>query len=303
MFQNFKRVLKFAWYDFLRNKGISVAAIFVLVVTITLVTGLLFFHGISDYLISQIQDKIDITAYFKDGTSDEDIEKIINQISEVPGIKKTEYVSKDEALEIFAQKHKDEPVFSRALEEVGANPFLPSLNIITNGEPSQYEQISSLLQTAEFSRFVEKVDFLEKKDTIQKVYSITSNINLFGLILGGILVIVAVLVVYNTIKLAVDSSREEIATMKVVGATNWFIRGPFIIQGALYGLVAFLSCFIISAVFAFLLSQKIAVIMPGFSLFGYFIGNLWFFILFQLGFGILVGVVSSFVVIKKHLEN
>jgi len=302
MMQNFKRIFKFAINDFFRNKGISLAAIFVLTVTIMCVTGLLFFRGMSDYLVSQIKDKIDITAYFKESASEADILNIKNQISGMAGIKKVEYVSKDDAVLIFADKHKDNAVFTEALNEVGSNPFLPSLNIVTSGDISQYEQVSNVLQSSSFSNIVEKVDFYEKKDTIEKVYSITSNINTFGLILGIILVIVAILVVFNTIKLAVDSSKEEISTMRIVGASDWFVRGPFIIQGIIYGFIAFIICIIVSAIFVFFISSKISVMMPGFSLIRYFTSNLWFLIMVQLGFGVAVGVVSSFVVVKKYLD-
>ena len=303
MLTNFKRIIQFAFTDVARNKGVSLAAIFVLVITIMLVTGLFLFRGISQYLVSQIQDKIDITAYFKEDASEADIFKIKDQVLKIsPDIKKIEYVSKDEALKIFTAKHKDSSVFSKALEEVGQNPFLPSLNITTTGSALQYEQISNILQTENYSTFIEKVDFSQKKDTIEKVFAITYNINALGLILGIILVIVAILVVFNTIKLTVEGSKNEISTMRIVGASDWFIRGPFIVQGAVYGLFAFVVCFTLSAFFAYFLSSKIGVILPGFSTFGYFLSNFWIFVLIQLGFGVGLGMISSFIVVKKYLE-
>lgn len=303
MLTSFKRIFTFAVNDFSRNKGISLAAIFVLIVTIMLVTGLFFFHGIASYLTSQIQNKIDVTAYFKEDTSEQDILKVKDEILKMsPDIKNIEYVSKEQALRIFNEKHKDSAVLIKALEEVGDNPFLPSLNITTNGDPSQYEEVSTILQTSDFSKLVDKVDFLQKRDTIEKVYSITSNINRFGLLFGIILIIVAMLVVYNTIKLAVDSSKEEISTMRIVGASNWFIRGPFIIQGMIYGVVAFLVCILLSGFLAYIVSSKIAVVLPGFSIFSYFLTNFWILVLIQLGFGIGVGIISSSIVVRKYLD-
>ncbi len=271
--------------------------------TIILVTGLLFFQAMASFLISQIQEKIDIAAYFKEETSEQDILKVREEILKIsPDIKDVKYISKEEAMRIFAERHKDENVFLRALEEVGTNPFLASLNIRTNGEPAQYEEISNILQTAEFSKFIDKVDFSQKKDTIEKVFSITSDINKFGLVLSLILIIVAVLVVFSTIKLAIDSSKEEISTMRIVGASNWFIRGPFIIQGAIYGFLAFLICILISALSAYLISPKLGATLPGFNMFDYFLGNFWFFSLIQLGFGVGLGAISSFIVVRRHLD-
>lgn len=303
MLTNFKRIFNFAINDFSRNKGIAIATIFVLTITIMLVTGLFFFQGIASYLTSQIQDKIDITAYFKEGTPEQDILNVKDEIMKMsPNIKNIEYISKDQALASFNERHKDNPVLAQALLEVGNNPFLPSLNITTNGDPSQYASISNILQTSDLNKLIEKVDFSQKKNIIEKVYSITSNINMFGLLLGVVLIIVAILVVFNTIKLAIENSKDEISTMRIVGASNWFIRGPFVIQGMIYGIISFLICFLISAVSAYFLSSKIGVILPGFNMFRYFLTNWWIFVLIQLGFGMGVGIISSFIVVKKHLD-
>lgn len=303
MFINITRVIKFAFQDFSRNKGISIAAIFVLVVAIMMVTGLFFFQGISNFLIKEIQDKIDITAYFKEDALEENILKVKDEILKISSdIKDVQYVSKERAMQIFTEKHKDNLVFSKALEEVGVNPFLPSLNIKTNGDPLQYEEVSNVLQTSEFSKYIDKVDFSQKKDTIEKVFSITSNINKFGLLLGAVLVIVAMLVVFNTIKLAVDSSKEEIGTMRVVGASSWFIHGPFIVQGIICGFIAFLICIFLSGLSAYFLSPKIGVVLPGFNTFDYFLTNFWILALIQLGFSIGVGAISSFIVVRKYLD-
>jgi cell division transport system permease protein len=301
--KNFKRVVDFAVKDFSRNKGISLAAIFVLTITIMLVTGLFIFHGMASYLTSQIQDKIDITAYFNDGTQEQDILNAKDEIIKLaPSIKNIEYVSKDQALASFNTVHQSNPVLSEALQEVGINPFLPSLNITTNGDPSQFAQVANILQTADFSKLIDNVDYSQKKDIIEKVYSITSKINMFGLVLGIILVFVAILVVYNTLKLAIESSKEEISTMRIVGASDWFIRGPFIIQGMIYGAIAFLICFIISGISSYFLSTQMSIVLPGFNMFGYFLTNWWIFVLIQLGFGMGVGVLSSFVVVIKYLD-
>jgi len=303
MITNLKRVCKFACVDFSRNKGISIAAVFVLIVTIMLVTSLLFFQAASSFLIFQIQEKIDITAYFKEDVLEEDVLKASEEILKIfADIKSVEYVSKDQAMRAFTEKHKNNNVFLNALEEVGTNPFLPSLNIKTNGDPAQYEEISNILQASEFGELIEKIDFSQKKDTIEKVFSITSNINKFGLFLSLILVIVAALVVFSTIKLAIDGSKEEISTMRIVGASNWFIRGPFIVQGAIYGFLAFLICILISFLFTYFMSSKLEVVLPGFNIFNYFLNNFWFFALIQLLFGVGLGTTSSFIVVRRYLD-
>ncbi len=303
MLTNFKRIAKFAMDDFSRNKGISVAAVFVLTITIMLVTGLFFFQVAGNYLTSQIQSKIDITAYFNSDAQESDILNAKDEIAKISGVKNIEYVSQDQALATFNQLHKGNSVLSQALQQVGDNPFLPALNITTNGDPAQYQTIANVLQTSDYSKLVSKVDFSQKKDIIEKVYSMISSINLVGIILGIILIIVAILVVYNTVKLAIENSSEEISTMHAVGADSWFIRGPFVIQGIIYGLIAFAICFVVTAISAFLVSSKLAAILPGFSASGYFLTNWWIFVLIQLVFGMGVGAISALIVVKKHLDK
>lgn len=303
MLTNLKRVFHLALTDFYRNKGISLAAIVVLTITIILVTGLFFIHGASNFLILTVKDKIDITAYFKADTLEQDILNARDEIlKDVPSIKSVEYVSREEALENFTKKHANEPIFSRALLEIGGNPFLPSLNIATNEDPGQYEHISKVLQGEKFSTLIEKVDFSQKKDTIEKVFSITSNINKVGWALGGILIFVVILVVFNTIKLVIQSSKEEINTMRIVGASNWFIRAPFIIEGGIFGFIAFLFCLCATFMLVYFLSPGAKVLMPGFNLLDYFLSNFWLIILIQFAFGVGLGVLSSFIVVRRYLK-
>lgn len=300
--KNFKRVFNFALADFYRNKGISIAAIFVLTITILLVTGLFFMRGASDYLVSAIQDKIDITAYFKEDTEEQDILNARDEIlKNSPNIKSVMYVSKEDALVEFMKKHKDSEALSKAIIEVGGNPFLPSLNIITTGSSSEYEQIANTLQSNQFSSIIEKVDFSEKKATIEKIFSITKSINRIGLFAGLILVLIAILVVFNTIKLIIDRSKDEISTMRIVGASNWFIKAPFVIEGGIFGLIAFIICLFITILMVYSMSRFLSAVMPGFSLFGYFTSNFFIIILIQLVSGVGLGVLSSLVVVRKYL--
>lgn len=304
MFTNFKRVFQFALTDFYRNRGMSVAAVFVLMITMLLVTGLYFTRGINEYLVSSIQNKIDITAYFKEDAAEEDILQVKAEIlQDSTNIKNVEYISKEQALANFNEKHQDNPVFSKALAELGDNPFLPSLNITTTGnDTAQYEKIAAVLNQEKFSAITEKVDFSEKKDIIESVFGITESINRFGMGLASVLMLIVVLVVFNTMKLIIGASSEEITTMRIVGATSWFIRLPFIIEGAMFGVVSFIFCFVVTALAAYFLSPILSVIMPGFSAFSYFVSHIWFIIMIQLGVGIFLGAISSYIVVRKYLR-
>ena len=298
-----KRVFNFAFADFYRNKGISVAAISVLVITTLLITGIFFLHGMSGFLIETVKNKIDITAYFVADVPEEDILQVRDEIlKNSPDIKSVEYVSKEEALDIFNKKHEGNEVFSQALVEVGGNPFLPALNITTSGNPAQYEQVANTLAEERFDNLIEKVDFSQKRDTIEKVFSITSNASKVAWGLGIILILVVLVVVFNTMKLVIDGSKEEIATMRIVGASSWFVRAPFIIEGGIFGFISFILCFFATIAATYFLSPILSVIMPGFNLFNFFLSNLWLVIAIQLGAGVLLGALASLIVVRKYLK-
>lgn len=300
---HFKQALQFAVTNLYRNKGTALAAIFVLTVIVFIVTGLFFLHGVSNYLISTVEDKIDVTAYFKTTADEADILAIKKEI-EKDGklVKSVQYVSREDALADFNQKHKDNPVFSQALQEVGDNPFLPSLNIVTNGEAKEYEKVSALLASDKYKDSVEKVDFYQKKDIIEKVFSIVSGVTMFGFAIGFLVMIIAILVVFNTIKLIIKLAEDEISTMRVIGATNWFIKAPFVIEGALFGVVAFVICFVVTLIFSYALSGSVGLMVPGFHLFGYFLSQFFLLVFLQLLAGIGLGALTSLVVVNKHLK-
>src|SRR5262249_2084397 len=137
-----------------------------------------------------------------------------------------------------------------------------------------------------FSSLIDSIDYSQKKDTIDKVFSITSTINTFGLVLAIILILVAILIVFNTIKLTLEAAKEEINTMRIVGASSWFVQAPFIIQGAMFGFVSFVICFFITMVLMYAISPGLVIVLAGLSLWNYFLANLFIVILIQLGFGV-----------------
>lgn len=302
MFISLKRILKFAFLDFSRHRGNNFAAILVLAVPILLATSLFVFQGLSKFIIFQIQEKIDITAYFKETATEEDILMVKDELLKLSSeIKNVQYVSREQALQKFTERHKDNPDFMKALEEVGGNPFLAALNIKTE-DPFQYEKVSTFLSGGPYSQLIEKVDYSQKKETIEKIFTITSNINKFGFGLGIVLFLIAILVVLNTIKLAIDSSKDEITAMRLVGAPNWFIRGPFIIQGAICGFTAFLICLVITGLAVYFIGPKVEVLVPGFGLFNYFMTNILVILAIQVGFGVGLGIIASFILVRSYLR-
>jgi len=297
----FKRIVKSGWKSFRRNNGLSMATIFIMVITISLVTSLFLAQKTFNFLIVSLEEKMDMAVYFSREPSNNEILTIQAELFQMPEVKEMEYISKEDALEKFVQTHKDEQVILESVEEVGGNPLLSSINIKAC-EASQYAAISSFLDTASFSDLIAKVDYVQKKPTIERLFSLTANINTTGIVLSVVLAIVAVLIAFNTIRIAIYNSREEIETMRLVGASNWFIRGPFLVQGVIAGIFAVLIAFMLFSLTVLFLSPKIELIMPGLGLSSYFFSHILFILFLQLLAGVGLGVLSSWIAVRRYLR-
>ena len=191
-----------------------------------------------------------------------------------------------------------------SLAEVGGNPFLASLKIKAS-EASQYQAISNFLDqtlSPTYKDLIEKVEYYQRKPVIEKIFSITSVISRVGVGFSIILAILAILIAFNTIRLAIYNSQEEIKIQRLVGASNWFIRGPFLVQGAISGFFAALICLLIFALICAIFSSKLEVLFPGLNLWTNFTSNFWILLLIQLAVGIGLGVISSTIAIRKYLR-
>ncbi len=301
MLVSFKRIIKTGWKGFLRNIGLGTATIFIMVMVISLATLLFLLNSASGILISDIEKKVDISVYFKEDVLLEDIFAAELEISKIPGVKDVEYVSKEQALERFIEKHKDDPVMMESLTEIGFNPLRASLNIEA-WEISQYEQVASFLETGPFKDLID-VDYHQRKSVIDKVSAMISGVNKIGIFFSIVLGLIAILITFNAIRIAIYNSSEEISIMRLVGASNWFIRGPFLIQGIVVGFIATLIALLITFGICWGFDSRVGAVAPEISTFSLFLSNFWALLLIQLATGVGLGVVSSTIAIRKYLKT
>jgi len=187
------------------------------------------------------------------------------------------------------------------LQEVGANPFLSSLGVKAF-QAQQYETVVGFLESSPFNYLIEKIDYYERKPVIESVFAATSAFSKAGIVFSIILIIVAVLVAFNAIRLSIYNSREEIKIQKLVGASSWFIRGPFLAQGAICGFFSALICLVLLALLSWGFNSRAEALFPGFGLLGFFAANFWSILFIQLLTGIALGVVSSLIAVRKYLK-
>jgi len=296
----FGRILKSGWNNFLRNRWLALATISVMVLAIFFMTGLIFVNLIGKTLLVNLQNKVDISVYLKQDVSEQDVSIIRSDLTFLNEVKDVNYISADEALASFKAKHQDNAVLMESLQELG-NPLLPVLNVEAQ-EASQYEAIVNFLGQDKYEKIVDKINYQQTKPLIDRLSSFTNKVSRGGLIISIILALVAGLVTFNTIRLAMYNFRHEVSVMRLVGASNWYIRGPFLVEGIIYGVIAAVSTTTLLFISLYFLSPKINSLVPGSDLLGWFKVNFFSLLFFQTGAGILLGGVGSLVAIRKYLK-
>ena len=269
-----KRILKAGWINFWRNRWLSVATISVMVLAIFVMTSLLIISVLGQTILVGLQNKIDVSVYLKPEVAETDIAKIRSDLMFLDEVRSVEYVSADEALNLFKEKHQDNPILMQSLGELGLNPLQPSLNIKAQAA-SQYETVVKFLEQGKYKEMIDSVNYQQNKDLIERVMQFSATTERVGVIISLILALIAGLVTFNTIRLAMYNWREEISVMRLVGAGDWYIRGPFLVEGMLYGVLAAIFTLIIFYPLLYFLSPKISAFIPGSDIFYWFKINLW----------------------------
>ena len=295
------RVIRYGAQNFYRNSLLSIATIAVMVIALVAFFGLRISNVALISTLESIKDKIDITVFFKIETKEDDILRIKKSLEGFAEVKSVEYVSRDNALEKFKLKHTDVKIISEALNELDDNPFSASLNVKAH-DPSKYSIIAGYLDTSEITPLTDKITYAQNHMIIDRLSRIISAVESGGYILGVILSIVAGLIVFNTIRLSIYSNREEIAVMRLVGASNAFIRGPYLITGVLYGLIATVFSFAIVVPVLIYISPYFKDFVPSLDIIFYLKSNILVILLTQLSIGVGLGTIFSFLAMRRYLK-
>ena len=302
MFTVFSRILNYGFVNFWRNGWPSAATVAIMVLALLVFFWLIVFNVTTERGGMPIQDKIDISVYFKTDTPEDDILNIKQSIESLSEVKTVEYISSDRALEKFKEDHKDDPMILQAVIELQDNPLVASLNIKAK-EPSQYVDIANYLSQPNLARWIDNLSYAKNQDVINRLVTIINTVNRGGFVLTMVLALIAGLVVFNTIRLAIYSSRDEIGVMRAVGASNALVRGPFMVEGVIAGILAALVSLIIALPTAYVVAPYVGALIPGFNIFQYSYTHFGEFLLYQLLFGVGIGVFSSFVAVRRYLRN
>jgi cell division transport system permease protein len=301
MLTTLSRIIKYGFTNFWRNGWLSVATLSIIVLALVVFESLIMFSALTNSALNSVQEKIDISVYFKSGAPEDDILNAKKSLESLAEVKSVEYISKDKALEIFKEKHADDPAISQSIDELTENPLLASLNIKAH-DPKQYAVIAEYLEGSSLRDRFEKITYAQNAIVIDRLSKIIDTAEKGGFLLIAFLAIISVLVTFNTIRLAIYSSRDELGIMRFVGASNSFIRGPYIIEGVIFGILAAVLSTIIIAPALLFISPYIRVFVPEMDLWSYFSSHLILLFFYQIIFGVALGTVSSGIATSKYLK-
>lgn len=263
--------------------------------------GLILFNVVSKGAVQAIQEKVDISVYFKSNVPEDTILNLKKSLEGLDEVKYVEYISKDQALADFKARHANEATITQTLAELNTNPLLASLNIKAK-DLHHYDSIARYLEKPDFKDITEKITYAQNQVVIDRLTSLIDNFQRGGFALTLFLAFLAVMVTFNTIRLAIFSNREQIGIMRLVGASNNFIRGPYVIEGILYGIIAAAVSFLIFIPLIGVVSPSIASFVPEVDLAGYFSAHFMLVLFYQMLFGVVLGIVSSVVATRHYLN-
>lgn len=303
MFTSIYRVIKFAFQNFYRNFWLSIITISMLVLTLLTVNILLVLNLVTNKAIAFVENRIEVSVYFNENADIAKVGDAITYLRALPQVKDVTEISSDEALLTFKQRHANDPAILGSLDELGKNPFGPTI-VIKAYDAKDFDAIIAALDNPRFRDEIRQKDFSDYQSIVGKIRQTTTQIRDAGIVLSVIFFLIALMIIFNTVRVAIFIHRDEIGIMRLVGASSGFIRAPFLVETILLSLF---SVLIVMAV----VYPSLAFIEPKLnqyfgsdttSLVSYFEQNGWMIFGAQFIALLFVTMVSTSLALRKHLK-
>jgi cell division transport system permease protein len=295
--------------DFWRNAFVSAASILVMTVTLFVVGTTLFAGVILNSALADLRDKADVNVYFVPGAPEDEILQLKQSLEARPEVASVEYVSSEQALADFREGHQNDQLTLQALDELGSNPLGAVLNVRAK-DIAQYDAIGQFLQSQESvstgqSSIIDKINYFDVQHRAaldHRLGQITGSAQRLGLAVIVLLILTTIAIAFNTLRLAIYTSRDEIHVMRLVGAGAFFIRAPFMVEGMLYGLVAAVITLLLFYPLTWWVGSSTANFFGGVNVFSYYVSHFPLFFLIIAGTGVVLGAVASFLAVRRYLK-
>lgn len=299
---SFLRVIKIGFVNFWRNFWLSMAATIVMTVTLVIFSSLFLVFILTNHSIRTIQNTVDVSVYFKIGLAEDQITKIKDQIFQDPRIKEIAYISATQAFDNFKTTHQNDPLITQSLNELTENPLPATLHIKTY-KLDDYPAVAQNLEADQYKNFIDKVNFEDNRVVIDRLNKILKFVVTFGLVLFAVFALIAILVIFNTITLTIYNRKEEVEIMRLVGATNWYIRGPFLTESVLYSVFStVITGALFVPVYYKVLPKVIAYVSPQANLYSSGLFHFGYLVLILFVLALFLSVTSSMMAIRKYLK-
>lgn len=301
----FQRIIKAGFLNFRRNGLVSWAAILIVTITLSVITAIILLQAVLASSLNQIKNKVDVSIYFTVDAPEEKILALKETLETLPEVALVTYTSSSEALALFRERHSNDYPTIQALDEIGENPLGAYLNVKAK-EVSQYENIANFMKgdnalVLGSASIIDKVNYYQNKTVIDRLNNIINGAQRLGILITLILVVLSIIITFNTIRLTIFISKEEIGIMRLVGASKTRVRGAFMMEGAIYGVVATLITLLAFLPITFWLGRKMTLFL-GLDLSHYYFSNIFEIAVIILLSGVLLGTISSLLATRKYLN-
>mgnify|MGYP007084713962 CR=1 FL=1 len=306
----FSRIVHWGLINFSRNRWLALVAIFTVTITLLVISFFLFFSLFTSALTLAVKEKLDLSIYFKGDVKLEDIQRLQTDLANRTDVKEVKYITPEEAYQTFQEK----PLLGGQLGEqikkyikeyiTPQEAALRSLKVKPQ-KADNLKDINQYLQTSSYKEMISNTSFESGDEKIvERLLKITRYTKLIGWSVSLFFIILSMLVIVNAARLTTVIRKDEIEIMRLVGASNIFIQGPFIIEGALYGLIAAIICVIVWGIALKLLSSSIANIFYGtsFDALQFIQVNFIKIALIQMGIGLVVGVLATLYGVRRYIK-
>lgn len=303
----FKRIFKYGGIGFYRNRTISLSAIFVMVVTLFIIGVIYFAQGLLTHSLAQLQNKVDINVTFVTTAPEDKILELKQSLEKLPEVATVDYLSREDVQTQFEERHQDDALALQAIREVGGNPFGALLQIKAK-DPGQYESIAKFLKDGSGALegdqdFIDQINYFKNKEIIDRLVAFIDGVNSVAYTAALFFIAVSIMITYNTMRLAIYVFRDEIAVMRLVGAGRMYVRGPFMVEGIIYGLVASLLALILFWPATYFFTARTKEFFAGFDLLNYYGTHIFVLAGLFVVVGVSLGAISSWLAVRKYLQR
>jgi len=302
MLVSFLRAVKFSFQDVFRNVWLSLVTVIILALALFSVNMLLVVKAVGETAVEAVKEKIDINLYIRNDAEEEQILALKAKISNLSEVKEVSYISKADALNNFKSNFQDNPEILQALREVGTNPLTPSL-VIKPKNLDDFDNLVNKLNSFD-DEIIESRNFTNYKIMLEKINNITNRVSEAGVALSLVFIFITILVIFNSVRVAIYTHRAEIKIMSLVGASSWFIQAPFLISSVIYTAIGIGFIMLIFYPFLSLLQPYLEAFFVGYNvnLVSYFYDNIFTIFGTQFICAALINIFASYIAVKKYAD-